>query len=535
MPTLSPLSPPRASSVVHLHGRLKLAWVAGLLGLSLAAGGAYLWWMQRGAGTEASATGKDTPPRRSGAGRVQPVSVQALQQRDLKVQVAALGTISALQTAAVRSRVDGELLRVHFKEGQEVKAGQLLAELDARAFEVALAQAQGQLARDTAQLRNAQLDLERYRGLLAQDAIAQQQVDTQEALTRQLQGTVQIDQAQVDNAKLQLSYTRIAAPISGRLGLRLVDVGNVVRASDTNGLVTITQTQPINVVFAVPEQHVPTIRARLAAKEPLPVVAWDREQRKPLARGRVFTTDNSIDTSTGTLKLKAEFPNAEGELFPNQFVNIRLQLDTLKDALVAPVAAVQRGSVGTFVYVVKEDSTVSLRRVTVGAQEGDWVSLQGELQPGDRVVTDGADRLRDSAKVEVIARPSRPAGAANAQQGGPTGGPTAATPAPQATAPTNTGAPPPTATGATPPVAPTAKAARTEAPAATPGTAAAAPSSGAAAQGTGPAGEGGERPRWMDRLPPELVEKIKAMPPEERREFLQKLRERRQQREANGG
>lgn len=532
MPNLRPLLPPRASPVFCTRGRLKLTWMAGLLTLALAAGGGYSWWTQRNTTTEASPPGKDAPARRAGAGRVQPVSAQALQQRDLKVQVAALGTISALQTAAVRSRVDGELLRVHFKEGQEVKAGQLLAELDARAFEVALAQAQGQLARDTAQLRNAQLDLERYRGLLAQDAVAQQQVDTQEALTRQLQGTVQIDQAQVDNAKLQLSYTRITAPISGRLGLRLVDVGNVVRASDANGLVTITQTQPINVVFAVPEQHLPAIRARLAAKEPLPVAAWDREQRKVLARGRVFTTDNTIDTSTGTIKLKAEFPNAEGELFPNQFVNIRLQLDTLKDALVAPVAAVQRGSVGTFVYVVKDDSTVTLRRVTVGAQEGDWVSLQGELQAGERVVTDGADRLREGAKVEVIARPSRPASAAGAPASGATG---AAQPTPSGTA--SPSLPPAPGKAPTPSIANSAAAAAPRAPAAAaPGPATTTtPSSPANPPGAAPTGEGGERPRWMDRLPPEMVEKIKAMPPEERREFLQKLRERRQQREANGG
>jgi len=328
-----------------------------------------------------------------------------------------------------------------------------------------------------AQLRNAQLDLARYKDLLAQDSIAKQQVETQDALARQLVGTVQTDQAQVDNAKLQLSYTKVSAPISGRLGLKQVDLGNVVHASDSTGLVSITQTQPIAVVFAVPEANLRQISGKLKAGQPLVVEAWDREQKVKLAVGRVSSTDNSIDLPTGTLKLKAEFPNSDNELFPNQFVNIRLQVDALSNVLVVPASAVQRGAQGSFVYVVKEDSSVTIRRVRVGTTEGDWISVQGELAAGERVVTDGADRLREGAKVEVIAPTPRAAGV-----------------------------------GAGVGV----------------GTASGAVSSASVAAGTATTGAG-ERPAWMDRLPPEVVEKVKAMSPDERRAFFQKLRERRQQ------
>src|SRR6185369_11418125 len=240
-------------------------------------------------------------------------------------------------------------------------------------------------------------DLERYKGLQSRDAIARQQVDTQEALVRQLQGTLQVDTASVDSAKLMLSYTRVVAPISGKLGLKQADLGNVVRASDPAGIVTITQTQPISVVFAVPEALLPRVLAKLKAGEPPLVEAWDREQRSRLATGKISTTDNAIDTVTGTLKIKAEFANADGSLFPNQFVNIRLQVDTIADALAVPTTAAQRGARGNFVYVVKDDGTVTVRGVRPGAVDGDWTSVQGELSPGEKVVTDGADRLREGA------------------------------------------------------------------------------------------------------------------------------------------
>ena len=520
------LPPPRRRSRAGLVGLL-------ILLLGLGAGGAWYWKKQGATPPEGAAEGAGAAAgaRRFGAGnRPQPVSARAAKRQDLRVSVNAIGTITALNTATVRARVDGELRRILFTEGQQVKAGDLLAEIDPRAYEVALAQMQGQLQRDAAQLKNAELDLARYRDLLAKDSIAKQQVDTQEALVGQLKGTVQSDQAQVDNARLQLSYTRVTAPISGRLGLRQVDLGNIVHASDTTGLVTITQTQPIAVVFAVPEAHLPQITRRLQAKgSVLAVEAWDREQRKRLAQGRVLTTDNAIDTTTGTIKLKAEFPNADGTLFPNQFVNIRRQLDTLPNALVAPNNAIQRGSMGTFVYLVKDDGSVTLRKVTTGAVDGDWVAIEGEVEPGDRLVTDGADRLREGAKVEVIEakRGSRPGA------GAPSGAPAGAAAGPEAGAGKPAAAP---AQGqsdaAAAPTSASASSASSKGNAAAPANASASAPSAAPSPGT--SAEGEARPRWMDALPPELVEKLKAMPPEERRAYLQKLRERRQQRESGG-
>jgi multidrug efflux system membrane fusion protein len=277
-----------------------------------------------------------------------------------------------------------------------------LAEIDSRPFDAQLNQAQGQWARDTALLKNAELDLQRYQDLLSKDAIARQQVETQAALVRQLQGTVQADQAQIDLAKLQLSYTRVTAPISGRLGLKQVELGSLVRASDPNGVVSITQTQPMAVVFSVPEIHVPLIMRQLKLGKALAVEAWDRDQKIRLAQGRVSTTDNAIDVATGTLRLKATLDNRDGSLFPNQFANIRLQLDTLKNALVVPVQAVQRGAAGTFVYVVQDDNTVQVKAVQLEAVEGDWQAVIADLKAGQQVITDGADRLRNGSGVEVV-------------------------------------------------------------------------------------------------------------------------------------
>jgi membrane fusion protein, multidrug efflux system len=313
-----------------------------------------------------------------------PVAVvtAAARQDDVRVYVTALGSVLPLNTVTIRSRVDGELMAVHFKEGDLVKAGDLLAEIDRRPFEVQLTQAEGQLAKDQAYLDNARKDLERYRVLYAQDSIASQQVDTQESLVHQSEGTVKADQAQIDTAKLQLTYCRITAPFGGRVGLRLVDPGNIVHASDTTGLVVITQLQPI-------------------AGEHPPVEAYDREQRRRLATGSLLTTDNQIDPTTGTVKLKALFPNASSELFPNQFVNARLLLDVKRGATVVPIAVVQRGAQGTFVYVVKPDHTVAVRRVTTGVTEGDDTSIAAGLSPGEVVVVEGADRLREGGTVEV--------------------------------------------------------------------------------------------------------------------------------------
>lgn len=317
----------------------------------------------------------------------------------MRVLISAIGTLNARATAVVRAKVSGELQKLHFKEGDEVKAGQLLADIDPRSFQATLGQVQGALQRDQAQLKNALLDLQRYQALLAQDSIASQQVDTQAALVRQLQGTVAADQGQVDAARLQLSYTKVTAPIAGRLGLRQADLGNVVNPSDANGLVTITQVRPIDAVFAIPEAHVNTLALQLAQGTELPVELWDREQKQLLGKGRLNALDNAIDTTTGTVKAKAAFANAEGGLFANQFVNVRLQVNRLEQVLTVPATAVQNN----YVYLVQADHTVTQRKIKVGVTDGDRVSVQGDLQPGDQVVTDGIDRLREGAPVTVIA------------------------------------------------------------------------------------------------------------------------------------
>lgn len=334
--------------------------------------------------------------------RAIPVTVAAVGRADVPVVLNALGTVTSLRTVTVRSRVDGQLLRVNFREGQMVKAGDLLAEIDPRPFQVQLEQAQGQLARDRALLENARLDLERYRTLVAQEAASAQQLDTQQALVRQYEGAVKSDQGQVDNARLQLGYARITAPFSGRLGLRLVDPGNLVRAGDANGLVTITQVQPIGVTFSLPEKDLAPVLARYREGKPMTVQALDRDQRAVLATGRLTTLDNQIDIATGTLKMKAEFANADGALFPNQFVNARLKIDVLADATVVPNAAIQRGAPGTYVYVVQPGNSVALRRVETGPVDGEHTVVKQGVEPGQRVVIDGVDNLRDGARVDPI-------------------------------------------------------------------------------------------------------------------------------------
>ena len=331
-------------------------------------------------------------------GAAQPVSVGQVQRADVRVLVSAIGTLNARATAVVRAKVAGELKSLRFKEGDEVQAGQLLAEIDARSYQATLAQAQGTLARDQALLHNARLDLQRYQALQAQDSIASQQVDTQAALVRQYEGVVAADKAQVDAARLQLDYTRVTAPIGGRLGLRQADRGNVVGPADANGIVTINLVQPIDAAFAVPEAHLAQINQRLHQGAELPVELWDREQKQRLARGRLGAVDNAIDPSTGTIKAKAAFANEDGGLFPNQFVNVRLQLNLIPNALTVPGTAVQNNHV----YLVQPDGTVTQRRVRVGVTDGDRVSVDGDLKDGDQVVTDGIDRLREGTKVGVI-------------------------------------------------------------------------------------------------------------------------------------
>ncbi len=335
--------------------------------------------------------------------RVQPVAAAAARVADINVVQTALGTATALKMATVKPRVDGLLMDVVFHEGQIVKAGDMLAQIDPEPYKVALAQVQGQLARDQAQLVNARLDLDRYRTLLAQDSVSKQQLDSQEALVKQFEGTVKIDQAQVDSAKLNLDYTKVAAPIPGRLGLRAVDPGNIVHSSDAAGLVVITQVDPITVIFPIPQDNLQRVLKQLKAGEKLSVDAWDREQTNKLATGFLISVDNQIDTTTGTVKLKAQFPNPDGLLFPNQFVNVKMVVDVRRSATVIPLAAIQRGAQGTIVYIVKDDNTTTTRPVKIGPSENDNVVIESGLNPGERVVTDGIDRLREGGKVEVTA------------------------------------------------------------------------------------------------------------------------------------
>jgi multidrug efflux system membrane fusion protein len=377
-------------------------WWFWLLLLSLASAGGFLYFttttgMQPHA---ASPFGRDGP-RSADAARVMPVAVARTRIGDIKVYLDGLGTAVALNTVTVKSRVDGQLTRVLFREGQIVKRGELLAEIDPRPFQVQLMQAEGQLARDTALLANARLDLERYRILYEQDSIARQQLDTQAALVRQYEGAVLADRGQIEDARLQLTYARITAPIAGRIGLRQVDEGNIVHASDTTGLVVITQLQPVSVLFTMPEDSIPKVMQQLQAGNKLEVDAYDRAQRNKLASGYLVTLDNQIDPTTGTVKLKAQFANERFSLFPNQFVNTRLLVEVRRDVVIAPSAALQLGNQGAFVYVVKEDQSVVLRPVRTGATQGDETEIVSGLAPGELVVVDGADKLREGAKVKV--------------------------------------------------------------------------------------------------------------------------------------
>lgn len=330
-----------------------------------------------------------------------PVVAVSARQGDVPVYLTGLGSVTAFNTVTVRSRVDGHLIRVAFQEGQFVHQGDLLAEIDPRPFQVQLAQAEGQLVRDSAQLKEARANLERYQELLAKQFISKQQFGDQASTVGQYEGAIKVDQALIDSAQLQLTYCRITAPISGRVGLRLVDVGNMVHASDQNGLVVITQVQPIAVLFTIPEDNLPSVLKKLRAGERLPVEAYDRAGQTQIATGSLLTVDNQIDPSTGTSRLKAVFPNQDEALFPNQFVNVRLLLDVRKEVVIVPVAAVQRGSQGMFAYVVKADQTVEVRPITVGPTVGNDAAIDDGLSPGELVVTDGVDKLRAGSKVQV--------------------------------------------------------------------------------------------------------------------------------------
>jgi multidrug efflux system membrane fusion protein len=331
-----------------------------------------------------------------------PVRVVRAGTQDLAVHLKAIGTVTALNTVTVRSRVDGQLLRVAVEEGQQVAAGTLLAEIDAEPYRIALAQVDARQRQNQAQLETARADLERFQQLYQKSLVTSQQMEAQEALVRQREAAVAADQAQVDDARLKLAYTRIEAPISGRLGLRRVDAGNLVRANDANGLIVITQTRPIAVMFTVPEVDLQQVIEPMRAGEQLVAEAWDRSEAQLLARGMLTTVDNQIDLATGTVRLKAEFANEDDRLFPNQFVNMRLRVRTLKDALVIPSATVQFGSRGTYVFVVNDKNQATVREIVLGPGEGSNQAVSSGLSPGEAVILEGIDRLREGSNVVVV-------------------------------------------------------------------------------------------------------------------------------------
>jgi multidrug efflux system membrane fusion protein len=360
------------------------------LALLVIAGG--YWWTRQGSAPQ-QGSGRAAPPMS--------VVAETIGKGDIAINLNALGTVTSLATVTIRTQISGYLMQVLFKEGDDVKKGDLLAQIDSRPYEATLAQVKGQLARDQALLKGAQVDLARYQGLAAQNAVPHQTLDTQVALVAQDQGTVEADLGMVKSAEVNLQYTRIVSPLDGRVGLRQVDQGNYVTPGDTNGLVVITQIQPISVLFTVPEDNLQAISKRLQAGAVLPATAFDRGGANKLADGTLQTFDSQIDPTTGTIKLRAQFPNEAKTLYPNQFVNIRLLLDSHKDVTTMSTAGVQRGVPGTFVYLINPDSSVSVRPVKLGVTDGDRTEVLSGLAPGDRIVIDGADKLRDGAKIII--------------------------------------------------------------------------------------------------------------------------------------
>jgi multidrug efflux system membrane fusion protein len=409
-----------------------------LVVIAVLATGGWYYRSSKNANSSADAAAAGAPGKGKGgfgAGNMAvPVVVATAQRGDLPVYFNGLGTVTAFNTVTIRSRVDGQLISIAFKEGQFVHEGDLLAQIDPRPFQVQLAQALGQLAKDQAQRRDAEVNLERFKLLFKEGVIPQQQLDTQAALVGQFDGAIASDQSQIDNAKLQLTYSRITAPISGRIGLRLVDAGNIVHASDTTGLLVITQLQPISVIFSLPEDQLPQVNAKLRSGVQLTVDAYDRDDTAKIATGKLQTIDNQIDLTTGTYKLKSMFANSDNALFPNQFVNVHLLVDTKHDLTIVPTAAIQRGPQGTYLYGVakdpaSKDAIAKIYPVTIAQTTGNSVGLSAGLNPGDVVVIDGQDKLQEGTKIN----PS-PSGGSNGSGRGPAS-PSPAQGAPQSGSP----------------------------------------------------------------------------------------------------
>jgi multidrug efflux system membrane fusion protein len=442
----------RVDAAAKPAGSSLKGWLILLL-IVLLAGGGIAWLVMRPHATQA-------PRGRFSGNGPMPVVVATAKKGDVPVNLNGLGTVTSLATVTVRTQIAGQLMQVAYTEGQEVNKGDFLAQVDPRPYQAALDQAQGQLLKDQALLDDARIDLVRFQKLVAQDSIATQQRDTQQYLVHQYEGTVKTDQALVDNAKLNLAYCHIVAPVSGRVGLRQVDQGNYVQTSDANGIVVITQLKPITVIFTLPEDNLPAIQKQLQAGATLQVTAFDRTRSTKLATGTLLTIDNQIDTTTGTVKLRAQFDNNDEILFPNQFVNAQLLVRTLKDTIIIPTAAIQRGAPGTFVYLLKPaDDTVTVRKVKLGPADGEQTAVENGLEAGDQVVIDGADKLREGAKVSLPAAGnsgSQPSGSGKAQSAASGGNPQAAgaTPASDRNQPPSGGAQAqPSATGAQQPAA----------------------------------------------------------------------------------
>ena len=393
-----------------MKGSHKIRWRVALAVLVVVAGAAGIWHFSSNSDTSGSTAAKPAGAPSVGGGRhggrfggaLAPVQAATATSEAVPRYLSGLGTITAANTVTVRSRVDGQLMAIHFQEGQQVKAGDLLAEIDPSQFKVALAQAQGQLAKDKATLANARRDLARYQQLVKTNLVSRQELDTQQSLVSETEGTIKADQAAVASAQLQLDWSRITAPIDGRVGLKQVDIGNQISSGDTTGIVVLTQTHPIDLVFTLPENDIATVVAAQKAGKTLVVEAWDRTNKQKLSEGTLLSLDNQIDATTGTIKLKARFNNQDDALFPNQFVNARMLVDTQQNAVVIPTAALQMGNDGHFVWVLNSDNKVSKHTVIPGIQDSQKVVIDAGLSAGDRVVTDGIDRLTEGAKVEVV-------------------------------------------------------------------------------------------------------------------------------------